>query len=63
MTDQRIKEAPILYSGEEVAQILGVTPVTIYSKLKQGKLKGYKVCNQWRISKEDLQAFIESGGK
>lgn len=47
-----------VYTLKEVEEILSVTRKTIYNWLKSGKLKAVKVGRQWRVKKEDLEAFI-----
>ena len=49
-----------IYTPEEIAEILKVEPDTIRRYLRDGKLKGFKVGNHWRIKEEDLQEFIEN---
>ncbi len=51
-----------VYTLKEVEEILSVTRKTIYNWLKSGKLKAVKVGRQWRVKKEDLEAFINGEG-
>lgn len=44
---------------EQVAQVLGISRRTVISWLQQGKLKGIKVGNRWRVREEDLDKFID----
>lgn len=46
----------------EVAQILRISEWTVRRWLKEGKLRGIWLSDRagWRISREDLQAFIEA---
>ena len=46
------------YTVEEVAKMLIVNTNTIRIWLKNGTLKGLKICRYWRIKETDLQAFI-----
>lgn len=46
-----------LYTTLEVAEILKVHQRTIFRYIKSGKLKASKIGN-WRITKEDLDNFI-----
>lgn len=48
-----------VYSVEEVAEILGVTKITVYSWLKAGKLKGKKIGKYWKVQEKALQEFLE----
>lgn len=48
---------PELYTPTEVAQKLKVSPKTVYSWLKSGKIEGVKIGKLWRIRKEALEEF------
>jgi excisionase family DNA binding protein len=48
-----------ILTTEEVAAWLKVKPVTVRRLLVSGKLTGFKVGNEWRITEDDLQRFIE----
>lgn len=52
-------QAPF-YSIDEAAKILGLSWRTIKRRIESGELKAAKIGQQYRISKEDLIAFIES---
>jgi excisionase family DNA binding protein len=45
---------------EEVAELLRVSTMTIYRNIKAGKLKAYKFGKDWRIRKNDLEAFLKA---
>lgn len=45
---------------DEVAKLLRVTIFSVYSWLGDGKLKGYKAGDQWRIKQSDVDAFLKS---
>lgn len=49
----------MLYTLQEVAQILKVSERTLYRWLKDGKLKAHKVGRHWRVKEEDLNAFLK----
>lgn len=51
----------ILYSIDEVASILKVTPRTIYNHIKNKSLKATKVGKYWRVRLEDLERFLHNG--
>ncbi len=51
-----------LFTIKEVAQILKVDPKTVYKYVWSGKLKSKKLGKTHRISKEDLEAFINGKG-
>ena len=50
-----------VYTLDEVADILKVTKRTLYSYVKEGKLTAVKMGKYWRVSEENLQAFISNG--
>lgn len=47
-----------IFTIYEVADILGLHHKTIRGFIANGKLKAIKVGKQWRIAKEDLDAFM-----
>jgi putative molybdopterin biosynthesis protein len=47
------------YTVQEVADSLNVHPNTIRNWVNSGELKSYKLGNTLRISKEDLEKFLE----
>lgn len=46
------------YTRQEVARLLNIHPMTVYREIKRGKLKAYRVANDFRISKTDLEAYM-----
>lgn len=50
-----------VYTLDEVANILQVTRRTLYTYIKEGKLKAVKVGKYWRVPSETLQSFINTG--
>ncbi len=50
----------LLYTVEEVAEILKVTPRTLYNYIKNKELEAVKIGKYWRIKHSSLQAFIDS---
>lgn len=50
-----------VYTLEEVCDILKVTKRTVYSYIKAAKLHAVKMGKYWRVSEENLKAFIETG--
>jgi len=48
-----------IYSLKEVEEILQVGQRTLYTYIKDGKLKAFKVGKYWRVKHEDLKEFIE----
>ncbi len=49
-----------LYSVRNVAEKLQVTEGAVRGWLQSGDLKGVKLGRIWRVTEEDLQAFLES---
>ncbi|QLY40200.1 helix-turn-helix domain-containing protein [Hujiaoplasma nucleasis] len=47
------------YTVPEIAKVLKVSPQTVLKLLKKNELKGFRMSNQWRISKLSLDAFID----
>lgn len=47
------------YTLDEVAVMLKVVYLTVYRWVRAGKLQAYKVGKQYRISKEQLDLFLE----
>jgi excisionase family DNA binding protein len=47
------------YSVKEVVNLLKVPPRTIYKYVLNGMLKGKKIAEKWRFSKEQIDAFLK----
>lgn len=47
------------YSIKEVAKMLKVAYLTVYRWIQSDKLKAFKAGKQYRIKKEDLDAFLK----
>jgi len=47
-----------LYSAEEVAERLGLHVRTVRGYLRDGRLRAVRIGKQYRITREDLEAFI-----
>lgn len=47
-----------VYSIDELEQILQVTRRTIYSYIKEGKLKAVKIGKFWRVTEKALEEFL-----
>jgi excisionase family DNA binding protein len=48
-----------LYTPQEVADILKLKATTIRAYIRDGKLKAAKFGREYRVSKEDLEKFVE----
>lgn len=47
-----------LYTLTELEEVLGVTHRTLLSYVKDGKLKAVKIGGKWKVTEENLRAFI-----
>ena len=47
-----------LYTLTELEPIIGVSHLTLLRWLKDGKLKATKIGRKWRVSEENLRAFV-----
>jgi len=47
------------YTLSDLIEILGVTRPTLLKYIKQGKLRAFKLGNQWRVTEEELKKFKE----
>ena len=54
---------PALYTPDEAAAKLKVTRRAVYQWLADGRLKGLRVGQHWRIPEEELISFMRKGGK
>lgn len=43
---------------KQVAEKIQVTPRTVYDWIRQGKLQAYRAGRQYRITDEQLEAFL-----
>lgn len=49
------------YTIEEIMKVLKVSRNTVYSWIKEGRIKGVKIGRQWRIPKTALNQFLTTG--
>jgi excisionase family DNA binding protein len=47
------------YRAEELAEMLQVNIMTIYRYIKAGRLKAYKLGREYRIDRNEFQAFLK----
>lgn len=47
------------YTLTEVSQALKVTRRTLYTYIAEGKLKAVKFGGRWRVSEDELKAFMK----
>lgn len=52
-----------MYTLKEVEDILKVSQRSLYRYIKSGQLKAVKFGKAWRVSREDLEAFLKAGTK
>lgn len=50
-----------VYTIDEVVQLLHVTRRTIYTYIKEGKLKAVKIGKYWRVTQKNLEEFLSTG--
>lgn len=62
MNNLKESRLPIIFTAEEVAEILNLSVDNVWLLLKSGQLKGFKIRDgrsSWRIPQEYLNEFIE----
>ena len=52
-----------VYTIEEVVDLLHVTRRSVYTYIKEGKLKAVKIGKYWRVTQENLEDFLSKGTK
>lgn len=52
-----------IYTVNDIIVILGVTRITIIKYIKEGKIRGFKLGNTWRVTEDALQEFISKSEK
>ncbi len=52
---------PELYSPEEVANILGVSPHTVRQWCRDSRIKALKVGRLWKVHRSEVDKIIEDG--
>ena len=50
------------YTVLEVAKELNITPLTVRTYIRQGRLKGQKIGRPYLISENSLQEFLNGSG-
>lgn len=53
------KKELTFYSVEEIADMLKVSKRTVYRNMQAGELHAVKIGQNWRISQENLEAFLQ----
>ena len=54
---------PEIYTINDLMEILKVTRRTLQDYIKKGKIKAFKMGNEWRITRQSLEDFIERNTK
>lgn len=62
MTISQWTELPLVLTSEQAAQVLQLTRRTITNMLDRGDLRGVKIGKEWRISRAELERFVETSG-
>ena len=56
-------ENKMIYNTKEVAEILKMSRVIVLKYLRQGKIKGVKFGNTWRVTNDEIKRIMEEGIK
>jgi len=56
------KASETKYSVEETARLIGVSPITVWRKVKRGRLDCYRLCggNILRIGKSHIEKYLSA---
>ncbi len=54
-------DLPLVLTSEQAATVLQLKRSTIANMLDRGDLYGVKIGKEWRISRAELQRFLENG--
>ena len=52
-------QPPLCFSPDGAAQRIGIRPRSIYSLMKSGEIKSFKIGKRRLISDQELQSFIK----
>jgi excisionase family DNA binding protein len=52
-----------MFSPKQIADYFDVSTVTITRAIRDGKLAAYRIGGQWRITAEDVAAFVKLSKK
>lgn len=50
-----------VYTLKEIEDLLHVTRRTLYNWIKGGKLRAFRVGKEWRVTREALEEFTQTG--
>lgn len=54
-----LENYPDMLQMKHLEHILGLKASTIYIWLRQGRIRGFKLGQEWRVAKEELIAYLE----
>lgn len=54
-------DLPLVLTSDQAAAVLQLTRRTITNMLDRGDLRGVKIGKEWRVSRAELQRFVEAG--
>jgi hypothetical protein len=57
---EKSADAKVNISVEEVAKVLGTTPLNVLLFIKRGQLAGKEVEGVWHVDRESFAEFLES---
>lgn len=63
METSNVKKSENVYNINELQEILQVKRPTLLKYIKTKKIKAFKVGNQWRVTQEHLDEFIQKNMK
>lgn len=58
--ERQVADEQLLYTPVQVADALGLSRAKTYGLLRDGELPSIKIGRSRRVTRDDLQAFIES---
>ena len=50
-----------IYTINDICDLLGVTKVTVYKYIKDGKLDAVKIGRDWKVTQPALNEFLNNG--
>lgn len=51
----------MVYTLEEVSELVHISRKTLYTYIREGKLKAAKIGRSWRITAKNLEEFLNKG--
>lgn len=50
----------VMFSPKDASELLGIPQSTLYTYLRSGEIKAYKIGRHYRITRRDLYRFVEN---